>query len=110
MRRIVLLAAALAVCLAAPADAAVRNVIRGAGFGHGIGMSQYGAYGYALHGSRYEGILAHYYKGTNLETAPSRPVRVLLQPSDPYIRVRGATSIAGHHLSSSTTYVARDAG
>jgi SpoIID/LytB domain protein len=110
MRRTVLLAAALAVCLAAPADAAVRNVIRGAGFGHGIGMSQYGAYGYALHGSRYQGILAHYYKGTSLETAPSRPVRVLLQPGDPYIRVRGATSIAGHDLSPSTTYVARDAG
>jgi stage II sporulation protein D len=110
MRRTALLAAALAVCLAAPADAAVRNVIRGAGFGHGIGMSQYGAYGYALHGSHYEGILAHYYEGTSLEMAPSRPVRVLLQPSDPYIRVRGATSIAGHDLDSGTTYVARDAG
>jgi stage II sporulation protein D len=110
MRRTALLAAALAVCLASPADAAVRTVIRGAGYGHGIGMSQYGAYGYALHGSHYQGILAHYYKGTRLETAPSRPVRVLLQPGDPYIRVRGATSIAGHDLSPNTTYVARDAG
>ena len=35
----------------ATADAAVRHVIRGAGFGHGIGMSQYGAYGFALQGS-----------------------------------------------------------
>ena len=54
----------------ATADAAVRHVIRGAGFGHGIGMSQYGAYGYALEGAKYPGILAHYYKGTRLSTAP----------------------------------------
>ena len=46
--------------LPATADGAVRHVIRGAGFGHGIGMSQYGAYGYALEGARYPGILAHY--------------------------------------------------
>ena len=38
------------------------------------------------------GILGHYYKGTRLEHAPSRAVRVLLQPEDPYIRVRGATA------------------
>ena len=68
------------------------HVIRGAGFGHGIGLSQYGAYGYALHGRSYQAILAHYYKGTRLSTAPSRPVRVLLQPEDPYIRVSGATA------------------
>jgi stage II sporulation protein D len=109
MRRI-LLPLALALTMAAPADAAVRHVIRGAGFGHGIGMSQYGAYGYALNGRDYPEILAHYYKGTRLSDAPSRPVRVLLQPSDPYIRVRGATGIAGHELRAGTTYVAREAG
>ena len=43
-----------------------RHVVRGAGFGHGIGMSQYGAYGYALEGSGYEAILAHYYQGTRM--------------------------------------------
>ena len=93
-----LLAIALAVVLAvvpATADAAVRHVIRGAGFGHGIGMSQYGAYGFALKGRGYQEIMAHYYKGTRLGSAPSRAVRVLLQPSDPYIRVRGATRSAG---------------
>jgi len=109
MRRI-LLSAVLALVPAAPADAAVRTVIRGAGFGHGIGMSQYGAYGYALHGSGYEGILEHYYEGTGLSSAPTRPVRVLLQPSDPYIRVRGATRIGGHALRAGATYVARDSG
>jgi stage II sporulation protein D len=111
MRRALLVTASLLV-LAAPsaADAAVRNVIRGAGFGHGIGLSQYGAYGYALHGRSYQAILAHYYKGTRLENAPSRPVRVMLQPEDPYIRVRGATRISGHSLKPSRTYVARESG
>jgi stage II sporulation protein D len=108
MRRTALLTV-LGVLLAAPAtaDAAVRHVIRGAGFGHGIGMSQYGAYGYALEGAKYAGILAHYYKGTRLSTAPGQPVRVLLQPVDPYIRVRGATSVGGRSLSPNTTYVAK---
>ena len=109
MRRALAVTASLVVLAAAPAaaDAAVRHVIKGAGFGHGIGMSQYGAYGYALHGSKYPGILAHYYKGTRLATAPSRPVRVLLQPSDPYIRVSGATRVGGRSLRASRTYVAR---
>src|SRR5271154_3871038 len=53
--------------------------ITGAGFGHGIGMSQYGAYGYALHGWSYQQILAHYYTGTALGTTnPAQTVRVLL--------------------------------
>src|SRR5829696_4845766 len=112
MRRTAALLTALAVFAAVPvtADAAVRHVIRGAGFGHGIGMSQYGAYGYALQGAKYTGILAHYYKGTTLSTAPSRPVRVLLQPVDPYIRVRGATSVGGRELKPGTTYIARRGG
>ena len=111
MRRSVLLTA-LALSLAAPAaaDAAVRHVLRGAGFGHGIGMSQYGAYGYALDGASYPGILAHYYKGTRLSTAPDRPVRVLLQPVDPYIRVRGATALEGRRLKPSETYIAKRSG
>jgi stage II sporulation protein D len=111
MRRFVLLTA-LALSLAAPAaaDAAVRHVLRGAGFGHGIGMSQYGAYGYALDGASYPGILAHYYKGTRLSTAPDRPVRVLLQPVDPYIRVRGATALEGRRLKPSETYIAKRSG
>jgi stage II sporulation protein D len=111
MRRALLVTTSL-LALAAPtaADAAVRTVIRGAGFGHGIGLSQYGAYGYALHGRSYQAILAHYYKGTRLSTAPSRPVRVMLQPEDPYIRVRGATRISGHTLKPSRTYIARESG
>lgn len=37
------------------------------GYGHGIGMSQYGAFGMAEAGKDYQAILAHYYTGTSLE-------------------------------------------
>src|SRR5215217_1663114 len=110
MRRLALVSALFALAAPAVADAGVRHWIKGRGFGHGIGMSQYGAYGYALEGSGYRQILAHYYKGTRLSTAPSRPVRVLLQPVDPYIRVRGATSVSGRELNPGTTYVVRRSG
>lgn len=36
------------------------------GYGHRVGMSQYGAEAMAAQGSTYEQILAHYYKGTEL--------------------------------------------
>ncbi|WP_181346794.1 stage II sporulation protein D [Thalassobacillus sp. CUG 92003] len=36
------------------------------GYGHGIGMSQYGANGMAKDGSTYEDIIHHYYKGTKI--------------------------------------------
>ena len=40
------------------------------GFGHRVGMSQYGADTMALEGSDYTQILAHYYRGTVLTTLP----------------------------------------
>jgi stage II sporulation protein D len=112
MRRALLpIAALLAIAVPASADAATRFVVRGAGWGHGIGMSQYGAYGYALEGRGYRSILSHYYSGTRLTKAAQRSVRVLLQPDDPYIRVRGATRASGgKRLSPSKTYVARPSG
>jgi len=36
------------------------------GFGHGVGMSQYGANGYAEHGYTYEEIIKHYYKDVEI--------------------------------------------
>ena len=38
----------------------------GKGFGHGVGMSQWGAQGMALGGANYEQILKHYYTGIEL--------------------------------------------
>ena len=42
-------------------------VINGAGWGHGIGMSQYGAKGMAEQGHTYEDILTFYYQGVELK-------------------------------------------
>ncbi len=44
-------------------------VFTGEGWGHGVGMSQYGAKGMAEAGFDYEEILTHYYSGTHLEQA-----------------------------------------
>jgi SpoIID/LytB domain protein len=74
------LAAALA-CAAAPARGAqaASLVVSGGGFGHGVGMSQQGALGYAEHGWSYQQILAHYYAGTSIGAAPANAqVRVLI--------------------------------
>jgi SpoIID/LytB domain protein len=53
-------------------------VVSGHGWGHGVGMSQWGAYGYALHGWSYRQILTHYYPGTELGRVGEPRVRVLL--------------------------------
>ena len=62
----------------APAGSGALLIFNGHGWGHGVGMSQYGAYGYALHGATYAQILAHYYPGTTLGPAPASTIRVLL--------------------------------
>jgi stage II sporulation protein D len=53
-------------------------VISGHGWGHAVGMGQWGAYGYAQHGFTYDKILAHYYPGTVLSTTTVKSIRVLL--------------------------------
>lgn len=44
----------------------------GAGFGHGVGMSQYGAGYLAVQGVGYDEILKHYYSGITLGTMPKK--------------------------------------
>lgn len=84
------------------ARAASMLYIRGAGAGHGIGMSQYGAYGYALHGLGYPAILAHYYTGTALgQVRPGRVVRVLLATGT--ASFTGATDATGSINSTGAT-------
>lgn len=81
---VVLVAAML---LLLPASAAGRSVIvrgypptmtfYGRGWGHGVGMSQYGARGRALAGQTAAEILSHYYIGTTLGSInPASPLRV----------------------------------
>lgn len=50
-------------------DAGSEVVLRGKGFGHGVGLSQEGAYRMARLGYRTADILAHYYPGTRLAVA-----------------------------------------
>jgi stage II sporulation protein D len=74
---IAVLATATAAGAAGPTTPPV-FVLTGGGNGHGVGMTQYGAEGFAVHGYGYAQILAHYYPGTRFGRAPNRPVRVLL--------------------------------
>jgi len=90
----------LLLCASSAGAAATANsssgatlVIDGAGDGHGVGMSQEGALGYAEHGFSYSAILAHYYTGTALGHAPAGTrVKVLVGdrvktlPLESYVR------------------------
>ena len=92
MRRLLPLAvAAVALACATSALAAPVFVVNGRGWGHGIGMSQYGAYGFARAGWTYDRILAHYYRGTQLAEAGGRQVRVLLEDDRAQLTVTAAT-------------------
>src|SRR3954466_6139287 len=82
MRRTALAAIAAVTALAAAPAAHAKDTftIDGAGYGHGVGMSQFGALGFAQHGASYRDILGHYYAGTSLGQAPGdQVVRVLLR-------------------------------
>ncbi|HEU6444470.1 MAG TPA: SpoIID/LytB domain-containing protein [Gaiellaceae bacterium] len=77
---------------AAQAEAAARPgapvfVINGRGWGHGVGMSQWGAHGFARRGLDYRRILAHYYRGATIGRAPVAKVRVLLAGSKPTLTI-----------------------
>ena len=96
---------------AASANAAVNWVVHGRGFGHGVGMSAYGAYGYAKHGKGYRFILGHYYQGTTLGTLEKpRVVRVLLDVSSGDVGFSAATSACGVTLDPKRSYAAHRLG
>ena len=101
----------LFLCLATPAQASVTWVVKGHGFGHGVGVSQYGAYGYALHGKDYRWILAHYYRGTTIGQIEGSPiVRVLLEVSSGDIGFSRATGACGVRLDPGRGYEAHRSG
>jgi stage II sporulation protein D len=86
MRRLgAMILAALALPAAAPAGTVF--LLDGRGWGHGVGMSQWGAEGYARHGWGYRRILAHYYQHTTIALAQPREVRVLLHDEQDSVRV-----------------------
>src|SRR3712207_5258404 len=110
MRR-VLFVTALCALLCAPASAsAARYVIKGRGFGHGVGMSQYGAYGMAKVGRNYQQILAHYYRGTEVSLTTRRSIRVLLHYGRSSVSSGGARRAGTPRLNRRTRYVATQNG
>src|ERR671910_532369 len=102
MRRTLFALTGLALALAASAPAGPRApapttpavvtattfVVSGRGWGHGVGMSQYGALGFANEGWTYDRILAHFYTGAELGPSPVARVRVLVAESLPSVTVR----------------------
>ena len=80
MRRIVASVLAVAVVAAlfaaSPTVAATRFRFFGSGYGHGIGMSQWGAYGLAKQGWGANRILTHFYRGTQVRGDVVYPKRV----------------------------------
>lgn len=104
-RRLLLAVTAGAAMLVAPTGAAASSAassathfyISGGGFGHGVGMSQYGAAGYAEHGYSDVQILQHYYSSTTIGTVnPNRTVTVLLHEGA--ASFRGATYVRGVNI------------
>ena len=111
--RTAILSSILAAALAAPApaSAAATWIVRGGGFGHGVGLSAYGAYGYGKHGLGYRQILHHYFKGirvTELSRAPL--VRVLLAVTPADVGFTRATAACGQTLDASRSYRAHRGG
>ena len=85
MRRMLLALTGLGLALAVSASAGVRIpspapaavtattfLVSGRGWGHGVGMSQYGALGYAQDGWTYDQILGHFYTGAELGPVAGR--------------------------------------
>jgi stage II sporulation protein D len=119
MRRSLLLASAFLLVAtaamgargAAPVPASATFVITGHGWGHGVGLSQWGAYGYAQKGFDYSRIVLHYFPGTQIGAAPVSRVRVLLTSgvktlrigSTQDFRVRDATGAVHDVLAGSYT-------
>jgi SpoIID/LytB domain protein len=104
-------ACALALLLPTAAQgASERWTVRGAGWGHGVGMSQWGAYGFARQGNDYRQILGHYYRGTRVTRGGNSVVRVLLQPNRSSIVFTGATRASDRRLKEASVYKATREG
>lgn len=117
-RRPALLAAtallALLLALAAGparAGAETRYRVLGAGLGHGVGLSQWGAYGYAKYGRRYRDIATHYFKGSKIaRVKASRSIRVLLDTTSSSVSFSRSDRACGRDLKPSSTYRAALSG
>jgi stage II sporulation protein D len=107
--RVVILTLSIAAALALPAAVSGKTwVVSGAGYGHGVGMSAYGAYGYGKHGAGYRQIIDHYFKGLKIKKMHGDPrVRVLLAIRSGDVTFTKATKACGRNLRPSRTYRAQ---
>ena len=120
MRRLLLPLAVLAAVLglAPSAGAGTLFVLTGRGWGHGVGMSQWGAFGMARDGSSYQQILGHFYSDTSLAKPRSRTVGVELASgrtsleigSSASFRVSAAGKSAVHGAGNTTVRKTRTGG
>ena len=105
MRRLfpILLVALVAVPTAA---ASPIFVVTGHGWGHGIGMAQYGAQGYASKGDKtYDWILEHYYPGTKLGPSPVASVRVLVADGRTRLTIGSAAAFSAKDANGKTLQI-----
>ncbi|WP_454859817.1 SpoIID/LytB domain-containing protein [Promicromonospora soli] len=88
----------------ASADVPGKFVITGSGYGHGIGMPQYGAYEMSRRGGSATGILAHYYRGSAAARVGTKAlIDVQVYGPEPY-------SFSGYADTTATRITVRDGG
>jgi len=118
LRSSLIVAALLCAALLAPSHAHAaltpQFTIKGGGHGHGIGLTQYGARGYALKGWKYDAIVKHYYQGTRIATVPTQKVKVNLDRNGGarsawLVRAGGSTPLTIMQVSNTAVKVNLDA-
>lgn len=78
--------------------------VHGSGYGHGVGLSQYGAYAQALAGRSAATILGSYYRGTKVQTVTTpSTIHVQVWGPEPYGYRAGAYSDTGRTTSVTIT-------
>jgi stage II sporulation protein D len=106
IRHLIVIAAALTLVAVAgasnragdPEAAAVLSpplyVLTGGGYGHGVGLSQYGALAQAQAGRSYRDILGFYYRGATFGVAPTTKVRALVADGRASVRIASPVPFA----------------
>ncbi len=90
--------------LALPPQVHAEWKIKGHGFGHGVGMSQYGAFGFAKKGKDYKPILRHYYSGAEIGNSDTRSVQVLIATGLGSVGFSDANKACGKDINKNETY------
>ena len=78
--------------------------LTGHGWGHGRGMGQYGAYGYALQGEPYTWILDHFYGDTTMGSVGSPNISVHLVELDGRSSITVKDSAGTHTVAAGQTF------